>query len=215
MKAQLVVFGREPVPGRVKSRLAADVGAERAAAVYAVLLDHTLAEAASSGLETVLALAGAPSAMWRHGLRVPTELQTGAELGSRMAAAFRRRFDGGAERVVLVGSDCPGLQAAHLRRAAAAVAEVPAVLGPAADGGYWLVAQRRPGLDLFTGIPWSAPSTLESTRRRLEGLGVSWLELEPLADIDTEADLLAALDDDAVSESVRGRLRSIVRRSAP
>jgi rSAM/selenodomain-associated transferase 1 len=207
---EVVVFGRQPVPGRGKSRLAATLGPERAAAVYGVLLDHTLAEASSSGLAVVLALAEEPSAGWLRALRVPWERQPGGDLGTRMASAFAGRFASGAERVVLVGSDCPRLAAAHLRRAAAALAEVPVVLGPAADGGYWLLAQRRPGLGLFTDIPWSAPSTLEATRRRLEALGAGWLELEPLADIDTETDLQAALDDDAVPERLRRRLRAIV-----
>ncbi len=212
MRAEVVVFGREPVPGRVKSRLAATLGPELAAAVYAALLDHTLSEAVRSGLAVVLALAEEPSAGWLRALRVPWALQSGGDLGSRMASAFAGRFATGAGRVVLVGSDCPGLAAAHLRQAAAALAAVPVALGPAADGGYWLVGQRRPGLELFTDIPWSAPSTLEATRRRLESLGARWLELEPLTDIDIEDDLRAAIEDESVSSQLRHRLREIVER---
>jgi hypothetical protein len=129
-----------------------------------------------------------------------------------MAAAFAGRFAAGAERVVLVGSDCPGVGAAHVREAAAALAAAPVVLGPAADGGYWLVAQRRPGLDLFTGIPWSASGTLAATRRRLEDLGASWLELEALSDIDTEEDLRSALADETLATGLRRRLQEIVER---
>jgi uncharacterized protein len=208
---RIVVFGREPRPGRVKSRLAATIGGESAAAVYAVLLDAALQAARATGFETVLSLAGPPSAAWARGLRVAWELQQGADLGSRMAAAFAAHLGGGAERVVLVGSDCPGLRPRHLLAAQAALAAAPVVLGPSADGGYWLIAQRPPGVDLFSEIPWSVPTTLAATRRRLESLGVGWSELEMLADIDTEADLLAALDDDAVPESLRRRLRHIVR----
>lgn len=212
MRTEVVVFGREPVPGLVKSRLAATLGPERAAAVYALLLDHALGEATRSGLEVVLALAGPPSGPWVRRLQQPVVRQRGVDLGARMAAAFAGRFAAGAERVVLVGSDCPGVGAAHVREAAAALAAAPVVLGPAADGGYWLVAQRRPGLDLFTGIPWSASGTLAATRRRLEDLGASWLELEALSDIDTEEDLRSALADETLATGLRRRLQEIVER---
>ncbi len=79
-------------------------------------------------------------------------------------------------------------------------------LGPAADGGYWLVAQQRPGVDLFTGIPWSSPDTLAATRRRLEALGATWVELDRLNDLDTEADLRAALADPRLAPELRDRL---------
>jgi rSAM/selenodomain-associated transferase 1 len=209
---RIVVFGREPRPGSVKSRLAATVGSEQASAVYAVLLDAALRAARAAGFETVLSLAGPPSAAWVRGLKVAWELQQGADLGTRMAAAFAAHLGGGADRVVLVGSDCPGLRPRHLRAAQAALAAAPVVLGPSTDGGYWLIAQRAPGVDLFSEIPWSAPTTLAATRRRLRKVGIEWSELETLVDIDTEADLLAALDDDAVPESVRRRLRDVVTR---
>jgi rSAM/selenodomain-associated transferase 1 len=208
---RVVVFGREPLPGRVKSRLAATIGGDRAAAVYAVLLDAALQAARAAGFETVLSLAEAPSAAWARSLKVGWELQSGADLGSRMATAFTAHFGGGAGRVVLVGSDCPGLRPHHMTAAAERLAEAPVVLGPSADGGYWMVAQRAPGVDLFAEIPWSVPTTLAATQQRLRKIGVQWSELGTLSDIDTEADLLAALDDDAVPESVRRRLRDVVR----
>ena len=211
MTTRIVVFGREPRPGRVKSRLAATIGGESAAAVYAVLLDAALQAARATGFETVLSLAEAPSAAWARGLAVAWEAQRGADLGSRMAAAFAAHFRDGVERVVVVGSDCPGLRPRHLREAEAALAAAPVVLGPSADGGYWMVAQRAPGVDLFAEIPWSVPTTLAATQQRLRKIGVQWSEFGTLSDIDTEADLLAALDDDAVPESVRRRLRHIVR----
>lgn len=211
MTTRVVVFGREPLPGRVKSRLAATIGGERAAAAYAVLLDAALQAARATGFETALSLAEAPSAAWARGVAAACELQRGADLGARMAAAFAAHFRDGAERVVVVGSDCPGLRPQHMTTAAERLAEAPVVFGPSADGGYWLVAQRAPGLDLFSEIPWSAPTTLAATRHRLQALGVEWSELETLADIDTEADLVAALEDDAVPEGVRRRLREIVR----
>jgi rSAM/selenodomain-associated transferase 1 len=193
MSAAVVVFGREPVPGWVKTRLAAQVGPTRAAAVYAILLEHTLEQARLSGLDAVLALAEPPSEGWRPPVPVAVEAQVGGDLGSRMAASFSRHFARGAEIVVLVGSDCPFLSADHLREAAAACLSEDVVLGPAHDGGYWLVAQRAPGVDLFTGVPWSSARTLDATRRRLADLGVRHRELETLRDVDDSHGLDSAL----------------------
>ena len=212
MTTRVVVFGREPVPGQVKTRLAVTQGDERAAAAYAFLLDHTIDAAISSGFETVLSLADPPSQRWAYGLRVPYQVQHGADLGSRMANAFADHFADGAERVVVVGSDCPGVQPRHLVAAAAALADAAVVLGPASDGGYWLVAQRRPGVDMFSEIRWSAPTTFAATRARLGALKASWVELDELRDIDTATDLMAALKDQTVPARLRKRLRVIVTR---
>lgn len=207
MSGCVVVFGREPIPGRVKTRLAADLGADAAARVYAVLLDHALEAAAGSGLRVLLSLAERPSVGWVRGLELPLEIQRPGDLGERMADAFARRFVEGEERVVVVGSDCPAITSAHLRQAVSALDEADAVLGPAADGGYFLVAQRAPGADLFAGIPWSDPETLVATRDRLTALGTAWTELEELSDIDTESDLKALLSDPATARSLVRRLR--------
>lgn len=207
MSAVVVVFGREPVPGRVKTRLAREIGAARAAAVYAILLERTLEQARLSGLDPVLALAEPPSLGWRPPVPVPVEPQTGSDLGSRMAASFSRHFARGAEVVVLVGSDCPALRAEHLRTAAAACRSADVVLGPALDGGYWLVAQRAPGADLFTGVPWSSPATLDATRRRIAALGVCHRELEVLRDVDDSESLDSALSWAGAVPGLREALR--------
>jgi rSAM/selenodomain-associated transferase 1 len=203
----VVVFGREPAAGRVKTRLAAGIGGWAAARVYAVTLDYTLAVTLGSGARVVLSLAGPPSGAWAREIDVQIELQTKGDLGDRMAAAFRRRFAEGETRVMIVGSDCPWMTAEDLRSAAAALDEMDVVLGPAVDGGYWLVGQRPPGVDLFTNIPWSSHNTLEKTRRRLAEIDASWIETEELRDIDTREDLAAALDDPSLPEDLRRRLR--------
>ena len=207
MSAEIVVFGREPVPGRVKTRLARAIGAEAAAAVYAVLLRHTLDESLGTGLPVTLALADPPSAAYHAPRGVRLEQQVSGDLGRRMAAAFADRFASGATAVVLVGSDVPRLAGHHLHEGAAACADVSVVLGPALDGGYWLVAQRAPGVDLFTGVPWSAPGTLEATRAGLRRLGVAWRELELLDDLDTTADLARALDGSAIGPELERAMR--------
>lgn len=203
----VVVFGREPAPGRVKTRLAAGIGGRAAARVYEVTLDYTLAITLGSGARVVLSLAGPPSGAWVREIDVQIELQTKGDLGDRMADAFKRRFSEGETRVMIVGSDCPWMTAEHLRSVANTLEETDVVLGPAVDGGYWLVAQRPPGIDLFSGIPWSSHHTLDQTRRRLAALEASWTEIEVLRDIDTREDLVAALDDPSLPEDLRRDLR--------
>ena len=207
MSAEIVVFGREPVPGRVKTRLARAIGAEAAAAVYAVLLRHTLDESLGTGLPVTLALAEPPSAAYHAPGGVRLETQAPGSLGERMAGAFADRFAAGATTVALVGSDVPRLVRHHLLEAIAACVRVPVALGPSLDGGYWLVAQRAPGVDLFTGVPWSAPGTLAATRAALRSYGVAWQELEELDDLDTAADLARALGNPGLGPALERAMR--------
>jgi rSAM/selenodomain-associated transferase 1 len=210
MKACVVVFAREPIPGRVKSRLAAEIGADAAARVYSATLEHTLDAADTSGARAVLSLAEVPSGGWLRDVDAAIEIQRGDNLGDRLHDAFARRFVEGEDRVVVVGSDCPWLRGAHIARASAKLGGADVVLGPAADGGYWLVAQRPPGLALFARIPWSSPDTLTRTRKRIAALGGTWSELEELVDIDTVEDLELVLDDPRTPEPLRAKLRAAV-----
>lgn len=210
MKTCVVVFGREPLPGQVKSRLAAGIGAEAAARVYSATLEHTLDVAKNSGARVVLSMADVPSGPWARNLDVMVEIQRGSDLGDRMDDAFARRFDEGEGRVVMVGSDCPWFTAIHVAKASAKLGGVDAVLGPASDGGYWLVAQRPPGLAMFAGITWSNSKTLEETRKRISALGGTWSELEELVDIDTPDDLELVLADPRTPETLRRRLLSVL-----
>ena len=189
MKSCIVIFGREPVPGRVKTRLARDIGNERAASIYRRLLERTLTEALSTGVPTLLSLSEPLTGRWTPPGGVGTEMQCDGDLGSRMRETFRRRFEEGIDRAVLIGSDCPGITRNRLIAALETLDAAPVVLGPATDGGYWAVGQRAPGIDCFSGVPWSSPETLRITRDRLKGLGVQWAEVETLADVDTVNDL--------------------------
>ncbi len=208
MKACVVVFGREPIPGEVKSRLATGIGADAAARVYGAILEHTLEAASISGARVVLSLADLPSSSWARSLNVAVEIQRGSDLGDRMDDAFARRFAEGEARVVIVGSDCPWLSATHIAKASAKLGGADAALGPATDGGYWLVAQRPPGLAIFTRIPWSSPETLERTRKRISALGGTWSELEELVDIDTIEDLDLVLEHPRTPDPLRSKIRA-------
>jgi rSAM/selenodomain-associated transferase 1 len=209
MRQRLVVFARQPVVGRVKSRLAAGIGAARAAAVYEALLEHTVKTARESRVEAEIWFAEDPDARWAKALGLPYETQEAGDLGRRMAGCFDHLFDGGSTKVVLIGSDTAHLEPDHILTAMDVLDDHPVVLGPADDGGYWLIGQQTPGFDLFRGIPWSRPTTLAATRARLQSLGADWFELESLPDIDTVEDLRRAVDDPRVDEALRRRLRSV------
>ena len=200
--ARLLVFARPPVLGRVKTRLAATLGPEAALAIYRRLLAITqqavaaaavpatvwLAEAPPAGVlaDTGTAAAGAlpewPGLPWR--IQAPA-----LDLGERMAAAFAAAFAEGATRVAVIGTDCPGLTAEILTQALAGLAAYDVVLGPAADGGYYLLALRQPCLALFQNIAWSSATVLADTLALAAGLGLSVALLPTLHDVDTAEDL--------------------------
>jgi rSAM/selenodomain-associated transferase 1 len=189
MTRLIVVFGREPIPGRVKTRLASAVGEDRAAEIYTRLLEHTLTEATATGIGVVLSLAQAQTGQWKPPPGLQIEVQSEGDLGRRMGQSFRRHFTMDADQVLLIGSDCPGVTRDHLLKALEMLSSAPVVLGPAEDGGYWAIAQQAPGVDCFSGVPWSSDKTLEITRERLRMLGVEWAEIETLEDVDTVDDL--------------------------
>jgi rSAM/selenodomain-associated transferase 1 len=206
----VVVYGRQPIPGRVKTRLAASIGDEAAAAVYGALLVRSIQQAVLSGLHTVLALSEEPVAGWQPPTGLALELQRGADLGERLRDTFDRRFSEGWARVVIVGSDCPGMTAEHIRSAVATLERFPTVLGPAEDGGYWLIGQRPPGADLFSGIPWSTRAVMEETRTRLRSSGIGWSEIDRLADIDTVEDVARVVASEAIDDDLRSALAGIM-----
>lgn len=129
---------------------------------------------------------------WRA-VAVPAGLRWSAQgegdLGARMAGAARRVLAGG-ERVLLIGTDCPALDAACLRAAADALDEVEAVIVPSFDGGYVLLGLRRFDPSLFEGIAWSTSTVAAATRARLAALAWPYRELPALHDIDVPADLV-------------------------
>ena len=114
------------------------------------------------------------------------------DLGVRMESAFREAFSRGAGRVVLLGTDCPGLDATVMRAAFTALRRKDLVLGPATDGGYWLIGLRRPAPALFADMPWSTDSVLARTLGRARSLGLSVRTLEPLPDVDRPEDVRQA-----------------------
>jgi hypothetical protein len=174
-RTSVIVFAREPRAGRVKTRLIPLLGAVGAARLHARLVRRALATAREARL--------GPVEQW--GLR----RQRGADLGARMLHAFRQGLRR-AERVILIGADCPALRAQALRQAARWLAGgADAVFAPAEDGGYALVALRRVSPRLFDDIPWGGAQVMALTRARLTALGWRWRELPTVWDVDRPEDV--------------------------
>jgi hypothetical protein len=111
------------------------------------------------------------------------------DLGERLVRAVASEFENGAEPVVMIGSDCPDVQASDIRDAWNALRDWDVVLGPAEDGGYYLIGLRRPEIDLFREIAWGSNTVLESTLARAKALNLKVHLLRALHDIDTVEDL--------------------------
>lgn len=194
----LQVFAREPVEGRVKTRLIPALGAAAATAVYRRLLARTLQAAAQADVDRVEVWLDREPGSASFGSKLSEQgffpsVQPDTDLGGRMLAAIGDGLDR-ARQVVLVGSDCPSLTPAYLDRAFATLDQKDVVIGPTHDGGYILVGMRHAEPALFDGIRWSTPQVLAQTRDRLRQLELGWGELPLQHDIDEAADLDAFPD---------------------
>lgn len=182
MRPDICIFAKAPVPGRVKTRLAAEIGALAALEIYTLMLARTVHRLSSDRWRTRLWVtpddAARSGALW-PGV-VPRIPQGGGDLGARMGRALRSaRPDA---PVVVVGSDIPALAARHVVRAEAALRTAPLVFGPSRDGGFYLVAAREPPPEtLFHGVTWSAATTLAQI---LQGGGADAALIDMLEDLD-------------------------------
>ncbi len=188
MRPVVVLFAKAPVPGRVKTRLAARIGLPAAAQGYRAFVGdllerlQLLADSADLELHTDI-----PTDAWDH-LMVARRLQLDSEhLGERLWFAGARGLSFGRPQVVILGSDSPDLPLDHIRALLACTADV--ALGPADDGGFYAIAMRRADPHMFDGVRWSGAETLVETVRAIERCGFS-VELGPRwYDVDTPQDL--------------------------
>jgi rSAM/selenodomain-associated transferase 1 len=191
-RGHLLIFARQPMLGRVKTRLAADIGDEAALAVYCELLGMTATAVEAAGVPATVWLADAPelpTAELPEWPGLPWQRQPPGDLGHRMAAAFVAAFAAGAPAVAIIGTDCPGLRAVHLEQAFELLKDHDVVLGPTADGGYYLLAMNELHSPLFADKEWSTATVRTATLADAARLGLRVALLPELADIDTVADL--------------------------
>jgi len=192
----LLVFAKAPVPGHAKTRLIPALGAAGAAALQKQLLQRTLRLASGLGLGPDLQLWCSPNA--DHPAFVDAmqdyscscRVQQGNDLGERMAHALEqalRQY----QKAVVIGTDCPELGVGNLREAFELLASHDAVIGPAADGGYYLIGLRWFEVSLFQGIDWGSEHVLAQSCQRFRQAGLNYGKLPMLRDLDRPEDLHA------------------------
>ncbi len=197
---KLIVFTRYPEPGRTKTRLIPALGPQGAADLQRRLAERVVAQARllcqGRGTDLEVHYAGGDPdkmAAWL-GKDLAFRPQRGEGLGRRLAAAFEAAFEPGVAAAVLIGTDVIDLSASVLERAFEALERAEVVLGPAADGGYYLIGLKRPLPELFTDIPWSTDRTAEVTLKRAREMNLAVALVDELADVDRPPDLAAIRD---------------------
>jgi rSAM/selenodomain-associated transferase 1 len=194
--AAVAILARAPRPGYAKTRLTPPLTAEEAARVARACIVETLRRFPSA--------TAAPFTLFLDGdlddalldlartAGVAVAPQENGDLGARLAAAFRFLRERGAEAVVAIGADSPTLAPGRIGEAIAALTQCDLVLGPAEDGGYYLIGARGDRDGIFDGIPWSTGRTLDATLARARSLGLTTQLLAPHYDIDDAATLARA-----------------------
>ena len=206
-QSAIVIFAKAPIPGEVKTRLCPPLTRDEAATQHGSFvldtLERTKAAVTTYRLPAARIVACAPSSAHvffkimeaRQGVRLLN--QDGADLGERMHGTFATLFGQGHKRVVMVGTDVPSLPLTHYRQAFELLDRHDLVLGPARDGGYYLIGLTRPAPDLFRNIPWSTDQVIAMTRDRADRAGLRTGLLRLWRDVDTLEDLLALIQDSA------------------
>jgi uncharacterized protein len=191
----LIIFTRYPEAGKVKTRLIPALGAAGAAALHQRMVEQTLGQAKELSRIKTLSIevwfTGGSTAQMQDwlGTDVDYQPQPAGDLGDRLIAAFKTAFAKGHPSVVIVGTDCPDLSATVLGQSFSALKQRELVLGPAIDGGYYLVGLGRFVPELFEAIPWSTGEVLGQTLEIAQRLSLEPFLLEPLSDTDLPQDL--------------------------
>lgn len=187
-KQALLIFIRNPELGKVKTRLARDLGNEEALRIYRELLTHTRRVAESVPANRYLYYSDFIDEQdeWSAG-QFRKLLQPQGDLGERMLSAFELALDEN-DTAVIVGSDCPGLNTGLLQTAFEQLQNHDFVIGPALDGGYYLLGMQKVYPGVFLDMTWSTANVFRETTRRIEALGATYFTLPPLSDIDYAED---------------------------
>ena len=191
---RLIIFTRLPVPGKSKTRLLPVLKPEEAADLHRIMTEKTIElvkRFCNEKCHPVIYFTGGSmkqAEKWL-GSEIPIKKQPEGNLGERMSSAFRDAINEGAEKVALIGTDCPGLNETILDEAFKILEEKNVVMGPAMDGGYYLVGTRGYFPDIFRDIPWGTSDVFKMTLAKIRKAGLSHTALTPLRDIDRPEDL--------------------------
>lgn len=194
MENALIIFIRNPESGKVKTRLAATIGNEKALLVYLELLRHTREITLDLPIRKLLFYAEniAETDEWPQE-NFEKYRQPEGDLGRRMEAAFEQAFSEGAGKVIIIGSDCYELTLDLIERAFEELSCHDAVIGPAADGGYYLLGFSALNRSVFRNKSWSTDTVFQDTVQDLKEAGLSYKVLPVLHDVDEENDLPEAI----------------------
>jgi uncharacterized protein len=192
----LIIFTRYPEPGKTKTRLIPALGTLGAANLQREMTEYTISQVKE--LQTTVSIswevrfAGGDWQLMEDwlGFGLVYQSQGGGDLGSRMARSLFDAFQRSAEKVIIIGTDCPGVNSQILIQAFEQLHTCDLVLGPAIDGGYYLIGLRRFIPELFANIDWGTSQVLQQTVDIAEALNISYMFLPPLADVDRPEDLL-------------------------
>ena len=221
MSTALIVFAKAPIPGEVKTRLCPPLDPDEAASLHGTLVLDAV-ERAKGLAGASLYVAGAPDLAHpffkvlegRYGAKLLP--QRGPDLGARMKWAMQDAFEQGAEDVLLTGTDLPTLPRARLMESLTLIKKHDVVLGPTADGGYYLIGLRKMVPALFEGIGWSTASVFADTKKKIEDAGLSLGLLPECRDLDTLEDLKVFIGlcgkDRAMTKRTESALRLIASR---
>jgi rSAM/selenodomain-associated transferase 1 len=182
---RLVLFARYPTAGACKTRLIPALGPEGAAAIHRRLTERTVEVLCASGAPVTVAFTGAGADAFAAWLGPDVTLieQADGDLSARLLACLDPA------PVIFFGADTPDLAAHHVEAAMTALSDHKVVIGPAEDGGYYLIGMRNPMPELLTNMPWSTDRVLPETLARLDARGIAPVLLETLADCDRPEDL--------------------------
>lgn len=219
-----MVFAKAPIPGQVKTRLCPPLTPDEAATLHGSfvldMLERTKTATTQFKLPLDRYLACAPSSTHvffkimeeRQGVKLID--QVGDDLGGRMTQAFDVLFSRGYHRVVIVGTDVPTLPLDYFKQALAQLETHDLVLGPALDGGYYLIGLRKPAPDLFADIPWSTDRVLTLTQEKAHGLRLTTATIPPWRDVDTIEDLAALIEAESLDAKKPKNERAFSNRTA-
>jgi len=192
---RLIVFTRYPQPGKAKTRLIPVLGPQGAADLHKEMTEHVLRRVRSfttrRQVEIEVRYEGGNRSLMEKwlGTDVVYRSQGSGDLGVRMERSFSKAFHQGIERVVIIGSDCPGIDANTVRTAFDLLLQFDLVLGPAEDGGYYLIGLSQEAPQLFRGISWGTSGVRAKTIDIAKLLELRWISIEPLPDVDRAEDL--------------------------
>ncbi|MEH2075318.1 MAG: TIGR04282 family arsenosugar biosynthesis glycosyltransferase [Nostoc sp.] len=194
-KQHLIIFTRYPEPGKTKTRLIPALGNLGAANLQRKMTEHTIFQVQELQKKIALSMevrfAGGNLQLMQDwlGLDLVYQSQGEGDLGSRMARSLFDAFESGADKVIIIGTDCPGVNAQILTTAFEELHTFDLVLGPALDGGYYLIGLCQPIPELFANIEWGTAQVFQKTLEIARNINLSHVNLSPLADIDRPEDL--------------------------